>query len=238
MLTNWFDFGWGMPYYWDYGPGEYINCYNDVIYVNGRWFEPAPVYYQQTLALAQSAPVIAPEQAVQVEWLPLGVFAVSRDGVVDKNTVVQLAVTKEGVIGGTVMDQTTGKTFDLAGTVDKQSQRAVWSYKDEAGRDIAMETSVYNLTQPEATAMVHYGPSDMKVVELVRLEQPKTDGAAEGGAAVDAAKPPVEAAPDAGVLPAPSVEPLPAPAAAPDATLPIPPAPTNPPVTPLTPELR
>jgi hypothetical protein len=146
--------------------------------------------------------------------------------------VVQLAVTKEGVIGGTVMDQTTGKTFDLAGTVDKQSQRAVWSYKDEAGRDIAMETSIYNLTQPEATAMVHYGPSDMKVVELVRLEAPKTDGAAE---------PQADGTPGTGVLPAPSVEPLPAPAAAPEATLPVPPEPTNLPVipvTPVTPELK
>ena len=59
-------------------------------------------------------------------------FAVSRDGVVDNNMVVQLAVTKDGVIGGTVMDQATGKTFDVEGTVDKQTQRAVWSYKNEA----------------------------------------------------------------------------------------------------------
>lgn len=239
-LTTWVGFNWGTPYYWDYGPGEYIYCYNDVIYVNGRWFEPAPVYYQQTLVLAQQAPDFTPEQAQQIEWLPLGVFAVSRDGVVDNNVLVQLAVTKDGVIGGTVSNQTTGVTFDVEGTVDKKSQRAVWTYKDETGRQIAMETSVYNLTQAEATAMVHYGPNDMKVVELVRLDQPKTDEAS-GGAAVNVAKPPLgklgtegqsadpfAPAPD-GVLPAPPAGTLPAPEPAP---LPLPPEPTNTPVGP------
>ncbi|MEX0642551.1 MAG: hypothetical protein WD468_07610 [Pirellulales bacterium] len=223
VLTNWCSFGWSTPYYWDYGPGEYIYCYNNVVYVNGRWFEPAPVYYQRTITLAQSAPEIAPEQAQQIEWLPLGVFAVSRDGVVDNNTLVQLAVTKDGVIGGTVLDKATGTTFDVEGTVDKQSQRAVWTYKDEAGRQVAMETSVYNLTQSEATAMVHYGPDDMKVVELVRLEEPKTDAATNGTtvakpAATDLFAPSLEAAPADGTLP----EPKPAP-------LPIPPSPESPP---------
>lgn len=213
-LNTWLAFNWGTPYYWDYGPGEYIYCYNDVIYVNGRWFEPAPVYYNQTVVLAQSAPDFTPQQAQQIEWLPLGVFAVSTDGVVDNNLLVQLAVTKDGVIGGTVMNQATGETFDLEGTVDKQSQRAVWTYKDAAGRQVAMETSINNLTQSEATAMVHYGPNEQKVVELVRLEQPGADAQA-GGAAVDVAKPQANVAPE--VLPAP---------------LPVPPAPTNPPVTP------
>ena len=35
-----------------------------------------------------------------------------------------------------------------------------------------METSIYNLTQPEATGLVHYSPTDMKVIELVRLQEP------------------------------------------------------------------
>ena len=56
-ISAWFDYGWGLPYwgspyYWGYGPGSYIYCYNDVIYVNGRWFEPAPLYYRQTVNLA------------------------------------------------------------------------------------------------------------------------------------------------------------------------------------------
>ena len=176
-LTTWVTFGWAMPYYWDYGPGEYIYCYNDVIYVNGQWFQPAPVFYDQTLVLAQRAPDLTPEQAVQVEWLPLGVFAVARDGVADHNLLIQIAVTKDGVIGGTVFNQATGASFPVEGTVDKQSQRAVWTYVDANQARIVMETSVYNLTQPQATGLVHYGPNDIQVVELVRLEEPSAGAA-------------------------------------------------------------
>jgi hypothetical protein len=172
FLTSWLTYGWGTPYYWDYGPGEYINCYDDVVYVNGLWYQPAPVYYDNAIAIAERAPDWTQEQAQQAEWLPLGVFAVARDGVPDNNMLVQLAVTKEGVIGGTATNKTTGGSFPVEGTVDKQSQRAVWKYTDEKNQLVIMETSVYNLTQSEATGLVHYGPDNLQVVELVRLEPP------------------------------------------------------------------
>jgi hypothetical protein len=178
-LATWFVWGgWPTYYYWDYGPGEYINYYDGVIYVNGRWYAPAPVYYQQSVVLAQRAPVLTPEQAVEVEWLPLGVFAVAPDGVADARHLVQLAVTEDGIVGGTVVDQRTGVTYDVHGTVDKQTQRAVWTYTDDTGAKIVMETSVFNLTQPESTGLVHYGPDNIQVVEFVRLEQP--EGAGQG----------------------------------------------------------
>jgi hypothetical protein len=217
QLRTWFAFDWATPYYWDYGPGEYIHCDNNVIYVNGQWWAPAPVYYERTIQLAESAPVIAPEQAAQVELLPLGVFAISRDGVVDKNMLVQLAVTKDGVISGTVLNEATGATFDIAGSVDKQTQRAAWTYVDETGKKIAMETSVFNLTQPESTALLQNGPDDMKVVQLVRLEEPKAGAEAMVGAAAEGAgaagetvaKPPAAGAPAVPATPEPLPLPIP-----------------------------
>jgi len=140
--------------------------------VNGTWFEPAPVYYRRTLFLAQQAPVWTPVQAAQIDWLPLGVFVVSRDGVPDNNVLVQLAVTKDGVIGGTIFNQLTGATFPIQGTVDKQTQRAAWTYNDDLGAQIVMESSVFNLTQPAATGLIHYSPDNIQVIELVRLEDP------------------------------------------------------------------
>jgi hypothetical protein len=172
LLTSWLTYGWDTPYYWDYGPGEYINCYDNVIYVNGLWYEPAPLYYGTASAIAERAPDWTVEQAQQVDWLPLGVFAVARDGVPDNNMLIQLAVTKDGVIGGTATNKATGDSFPVTGTVDKQSQRAVWKYTDEKDQPLMMETSIYNLTQPEATGLVHYGPNNSQVVELVRLETP------------------------------------------------------------------
>ncbi len=172
VLTSWCDFGWSTPYYWDYGPGEYIYCNDGVVYVNGVWYEPAPVFYQQTLRLIDQAPALAPEVAAQAEWLPLGVFAVTPDGLNEPSLLVQLAVTKDGVIGGTAFDQKAGKSYTIQGTVDKTSQRAVWSYMDDKNSRIVMETSVNNLTQNESTGLIHYTPNDMRVVEFVRLQDP------------------------------------------------------------------
>ena len=109
LLTNWITFEGGAPCFWDYGPGEYICCRNGVVYVNGVWFEPAPIYYQRTVVIAQRAPQWTALEAAQVEWLPLGVFVIARDGVADKNVLVQLAVTRDGVIGGTIFNQLTGQ---------------------------------------------------------------------------------------------------------------------------------
>jgi len=171
-LSSWIVYGWPTPYYWDYGPGEYIYCDNGAVYVNGRWFEPQPAYYDQTVRLIEQAPVLTAESAARLDWMPLGVFVATPDGVAEPMVTLQLTVTKDGVIGGTAFDPRSDAAFNVVGLVDKRTQRAVWSYTDDRNKRIIMESSVYNLTQPEATGMVHYGPTDMQVVELVRLPEP------------------------------------------------------------------
>jgi hypothetical protein len=190
-LSTWVTYNWATPYYWDYGPGQYIHCANNVIYVNGNWFAPAPVYYRQTVLLAQSAPVVTEQQAAQLDWLPLGVFAMVPEGGVASDLLVQLAVTSDGMLGGTVFNQATGASFPLEGMVDGQTQRAAWTYVDEQNQQVTMETGLYNLTKPEATMLVHFGPEQMQVWQLVRLEQPADDG-----------QQPAELPEPAGVIPA------------------------------------
>jgi hypothetical protein len=182
-LTSWVNFGWNSPYYWDYGPGEYIYYDDGIVYVNGRWYQPGPVFYDRTVQIVERAPELTPEEAAELEWLPLGVFAVTPDGQAQADVLVQLAVTQDGVIGGTAFDQGSGAASPVEGMVDRNTQRAVWSYNDVNNKRIVMETSIYNLTQPEATGLVHYGPDDMRVVELVRLEQPEAAGSTTSGTA-------------------------------------------------------
>jgi hypothetical protein len=177
-LTTWVNFGWNRPYYWDYGQGEYIYYDDGVVYVNGRWYAPAPVFYDRTVQIVERAPELTPEEAAELEWLPLGVFAVTVEGSNQPQVLVQLAVTNDGVISGTASDQRTNQAFPIEGMVDKQTQRAVWSYNNDRNQRIVMETSIYNLTQAEATGMVHYGPDDHRVAQLVRLEQPQGAAAA------------------------------------------------------------
>jgi hypothetical protein len=181
LLFDHFHYGWNTPYYWDYGPGEYIYYDDGVVYVNGQWYQPAPVFYDNTVELLEEAPVLTETQAAQAEWLPLGVFAVTREGRAESDLLVQLAVTEDGLIGGTASDQASGLTYQVEGTVEKETQRAVWSYTNNQNQRVIMETSVFNLTQPEATGLVHYGPQDIQVIELVRLEAPEGAGVAAQG---------------------------------------------------------
>jgi hypothetical protein len=185
-LASWIAFGWPRPYYWDYGPGEYIYYDNGGMYVNGRWYEPAPVFYDRTLQIVEDAPDLDANEASRLDWMPLGVFAATPDGRAEPDVLVQLAVTKDGVIGGTAFDQKSGAAYNIQGMVDKKTQRAVWSYRSDRNQRVMMETSIYNLTQPEATGMVYYGPNDMRVIELVRLEQPQSGDQATGNTSLPA----------------------------------------------------
>ena len=87
---------------------------------------------------------------------------------------------EEGVVGGTAFDQKNNASYPIEGTVDKKTQRAVWSYTNDRKERVLMETSVYNLTQASSTGLVHRGPNDFQTVQLVRLEQPKEGAAATG----------------------------------------------------------
>jgi hypothetical protein len=136
------------------------------------------VFYDRTVQLVETAPDLTGEEALQLEWMPLGVFAVTPDGAAEANVLVQLAVTQDGVIGGTAFNTQNEQSFPIEGIVEKETQRAVWSYTDGQGRKVIQETSIFNLTQSEATGLVHYGPDDIRVIQLVRLEQPADQPAA------------------------------------------------------------
>jgi hypothetical protein len=172
-LASWVSYGWPQYYYWDYGPGEYIYYDNGYVHVNGERYQEGPVFYDRTVQLVERAPDLSDDEAAEMEWLPLGVYAVTREGETEANVLVQLAVTKEGVIGGTAIVDDGRQTYPVEGIVEKETQRAVWSYTNARNERVLMETSVFNLTQPESTGLAQYGPEDMQVIELVRLEQPE-----------------------------------------------------------------
>jgi hypothetical protein len=47
-----------------------------------------------------------------------------------------------------------------------------------------METSIFNLTQPESTGLVHYSPENIEVIELVRLDPPEASTTTAGAVGV------------------------------------------------------
>ncbi len=134
-------------------------------------------YYDQAQTIATAVPEYTDNQGEQMDWLPLGVWAVTQEDAAETDRLIQLAVNKDGVIAGTYSNDTSGQSIPLTGSVDKETQRAAWHPTDEKNSQIVMETGLYNLTEDTTQALLHYGPDKTEQVLLVRLDQPEDDPA-------------------------------------------------------------
>jgi hypothetical protein len=157
------------PVYYAYGTGGNVYYENNTVYVNGT-ASGTPEQYAQQL---QTAVAAAPATVTDTEWLPLGTFAYTREGVDDSNAMIELAVNKEGVIAGIYYNETTGVSRSLKGTVDKATQRVAIGFADGKNENVVLETGIYNLTQDEAPGMIHMGSAEAEPVLLVKLQAPK-----------------------------------------------------------------
>ena len=170
-VTGWVANRWANPVYYRYGPGGTVYYENNTVYVNGEQYGSAEQYYNDASQVATSVPEMTDEQAAEMEWLPLGVFALTAEGVNASSMYLQLALSKNGIIAGTFYNESTGATHPVEGMVDEKTQRAVWKAADGTNADIVMETGIYNLTQDTAEVLVHFGPEQTQQALLVRLEE-------------------------------------------------------------------
>jgi hypothetical protein len=108
-----------------------------------------------------------------MEWMPLGVFAVTQDDVNATNMLIQLAVNKDGLIGGTFYNESTEVAHPLEGMVDQTTQRAAWRAADGTNENIVMETGIFNLTEDEVSVLVHFGPETTQTWTMVRVDPPE-----------------------------------------------------------------
>lgn len=154
--------------YYDYGTNIYYE--GDNVYYDGEVVATADEYAEQAQALAEDIPEVDPDK---VDWLPLGVFALTEkesEDVEDATLFLQLAISKEGIIAGSFQNTATEKTVEVEGTIDRESQRAAWGPVDESWP--IMETGIYNLTENQAGALVHFGDGKTQQWTMVRLDDP------------------------------------------------------------------
>ena len=156
------------PQYYAYNYGSNIVYDGNNVYYAGQPAGTAQQYYQEAAALAATGGTAAATDNSQ--WLPLGVFGLMPGGKKTPDLIFQLAVNKQGVIRGNYFDQVTQANLPVTGQVNKKSQRAAWSVGD--GKNIVVETGLYNLTQDDSTALVHFGPDKTEQEVLVRMQQP------------------------------------------------------------------
>ena len=165
------------PVYFDYGTNLYYE--GDNVYYNDQVVATADEYATQAQTIAASVPEDVNPDAM--EWLPLGVFAITEnEGSAEDSTLfLQLAISKEGIIAGTFQNTATDKSFEVEGTIDEKSQRAAWGPVGESWP--IMETGIYNLTENEAGALLHFEDGQTQQWTLFRLDEPKDESGQGGG---------------------------------------------------------
>jgi hypothetical protein len=172
-LTTWFpSYGWTEPVYYSYGDNVYYE--GDQVYYGSQPVATAAEYAQQAEAIATSIPDVQPAES---DWMPLGVFAVTQDGEpsgADPTLYLQLAVSKQGIISGTLQNTATNSVEPIEGMVDKQTQRSAWTIQDKSWP--IMETGISNLTQDTTPALVHFADGSTQQWLLVRLDKPQGAG--------------------------------------------------------------
>jgi hypothetical protein len=167
-VTSWVGYGWSEPTSYSYGDTVYYQ--GDTVYQGEQPVASAEEYAQQAEAIATNGPETTPPDA---EWLPLGVFALTPDGQSSgpaPSLFLQLAISRQGIINGTLNNSATGQTQKIEGMADKESQRCAWTVAGKT-RPI-MEVGIAGLTENSAAALVHFADGQTQQWLMVRLEEP------------------------------------------------------------------
>ncbi|MEZ6086484.1 MAG: mu-protocadherin- cell-suface protein [Pirellulaceae bacterium] len=175
-VTRWFAWNapaasWRQPVYYDYGSDGNVTYQDNTVYVGGEAIASATEYAESAAALATVPEPSSQQEAEDAQWMPLGTFALTTDpDDVDPSRIVQLAVNKQGVVSGTLYNRETDETQAIQGRVDKMTQRV--ALRVGGSDNVIAETGLYNLTQDEASLLVHFGGELQDTYLLVRLPSP------------------------------------------------------------------
>jgi hypothetical protein len=162
-LNSTFGNGWdAFPY--DYGTE--LTYDGNVVYLEGRPIAQSNLYNERAAELARIGSQSAAGYATT--WMPLGVFEAIPPNQKSSNMLMQLAVSKDGILRGNFYDTADQNVQPLEGSIDKNIARAVWFVADK--RDILFDTSLYNLTRRELAVLTHIGKDKNQRWTLVRLQ--------------------------------------------------------------------
>jgi hypothetical protein len=103
------------------------------------------------------------------QWRPLGVYALARKDDTNPSTFVSLAIDKQGLLRGTYYDAVSDTTQNVAGKVDKKTQRAAWTIVDK--KTPVYEAGLSNLTQKQTTILMHLANGKVEQMLLVRVDE-------------------------------------------------------------------
>jgi hypothetical protein len=163
--------GLAAPLYYDYGPGGNVVYRDKHVYVNGNPVGTTEVYEKSVTDLANASTATDAANDQPGQWLPLGTFAVLRDGGDDKpSQTLQLAMDKNGNVSGVLFDLQKDTSTPVSGSLDRATQRVAFNLGANSG--LVAETGIYNLTKDEVPVLVHKGNEKPQAYTLVRFQTP------------------------------------------------------------------
>jgi hypothetical protein len=106
------------------------------------------------------------------DWTSLGVFALADENGADPSSYFQLALNKNGALGGNFYNAYSEQSAPIQGSVDKDTQRAAWVISTNP--DTVFETGLYNLTQSETSILAHMNNNEDQTLFMVRVDAPES----------------------------------------------------------------
>ena len=156
------------PYWYDYNYNVVFE--DEAVYINEDPVATADDY------IAMGEEIVGdpiPDEAEEIEWMPLGVFAISTsDSDSEPQMTLQLVISKDGQLSGTYYHWQTQNMFVVHGAVDEETQRVAFKIGDQV--DNVIEIGLAGLTENEAPMWVHFGEEKTQTWTLVRLEAPES----------------------------------------------------------------
>jgi hypothetical protein len=120
-----------------------------------------------TASASASATAVASAPPADLEWMPLGVFAVAPQGTEQAHIYQQLAVSRKGELKGNSYDAVSDAVQQISGTIDRDSRKATW----KVGTGATFETTLDALLNTPSTVAMKAGTIS-QTWDLVRMEKP------------------------------------------------------------------
>jgi hypothetical protein len=136
---------------------------------------------EDTAAQAAAAAALAKsgqtDPAKDASFLPLGVFTLAPARQAEATALVQLAISKDGVVRGRYYDLLSDQDHPVRGALDKKTQQVAFTFGPQG--KVTFETSLANLTQDKGSVAVHYENGRKGTWTLARYEKEPTEAADE-----------------------------------------------------------
>lgn len=177
-VVIWVDNDWDDA--WAYEYDDNVVFEDDAVYINESPVATAEDYVE---GAGELSGVAAPADDAEIEWMPLGVFAMATSAE-DKNPnmMIQLVLAKDGRVGGDYYHIKTDSSRAIHGSLDEETQRIAFKI-GEKSRNV-LEVGLEGLTRDEAPIWVHFeNGKRTQTWTLIRLEEPeeaKTERAKAG----------------------------------------------------------